>query len=131
MSYDRICISSGHGLWVRGASGYLDEVECARAVVEEIARLIRGAGVEVKTYHDDESHTQDENLNRIVNWHNAQSRKLDVSVHFNAYQTTSTAMGTECLYLTQKDLAKKVADAIANVTGCRIADPNIGIICSS
>jgi len=117
-----ICMSSGHGKYIRGASGYLDEVNCARAVVEETARLLRGAGVETKTYHDDWSHSQDENLNRIVNWHNGQSRTLDVSVHFNAYQTTSAEMGTECLYLTQKDLAKKVADGIAKAT----ALPNRG-----
>jgi peptidoglycan hydrolase-like protein with peptidoglycan-binding domain len=117
-----ICMSSGHGKYIRGASGYLDEVNCARDVVDETARLLRAAGVEVKTYHDDLSHSQNENLNRIVNWHNGQKRTLDVSIHFNAYQTTTTAMGTECLYLTQKDLAKKVADAIAKAT----ALPNRG-----
>ena len=91
-------------------------------MVEETARLLRGAGVEIQTYHDDQSHSQNENLNRIVNWHNSKSRTLDVSVHFNAYQTTSTEMGVECLYLTQKDLAKKVADGIAKAT----ALPNRG-----
>lgn len=111
-----ICMSSGHGKYVRGASGYLDEVNEARRVVDETARLLKSAGVETKTYHDDWSHSQNENLNRIVNWHNGQSRTLDVSIHFNAYQTTTAAMGTECLYLTQKDLAKKVADGIARAT---------------
>jgi peptidoglycan hydrolase-like protein with peptidoglycan-binding domain len=117
-----ICMSSGHGKYIRGASGYLDEVNEARRVVEETARLLRGAGVEIKTFHDDQSHSQNENLNRIVNWHNSKSRTLDVSIHFNAYQTTSTEMGVECLYLTQKDLAKKVADGIAKAT----ALPNRG-----
>jgi peptidoglycan hydrolase-like protein with peptidoglycan-binding domain len=112
-----ICISSGHGKYIRGASGYLDEVNEARRVVEEVARLLRAADVDVATYHDDSSHSQNENLNRIVNWHNAQKRTLDVSIHFNAYQTTSAAMGTECLYLTQMDLAADVADAIAEATG--------------
>jgi peptidoglycan hydrolase-like protein with peptidoglycan-binding domain len=108
-----ICISSGHGKYIRGASGYLDEVNEARRVTEEVARLLRSADVEVATYHDDWSHSQNENLNRIVNWHNGRSRTLDCSIHFNAYQTTSAEMGTECLYLTQKDLAKKIADGIA------------------
>lgn len=117
MAYDRIVISSGHGKYVRGASGYLDEVNEARRVVDETARLLSEAGVEVDTYHDDQSHSQDENLNRIVNHHNAQSRELDVSIHFNAYQTTSSAMGTECLYVTQEGLAKRVADGIAKATG--------------
>src|SRR6188768_766786 len=117
MAHNSICMSSGHGKYVRGASGYLDEVNEARRVVDETARLLKSAGVETKTYHDDWSHSQNENLNRIVNWHNGQSRTLDVSIHFNAYQTTTAAMGTECLYLTQKDLAKKVADGIAKATG--------------
>ena len=30
MGYDRICISSGHGLYVRGAAGIIDEVDEAR-----------------------------------------------------------------------------------------------------
>jgi len=110
-------MSSGHGKYIRGASGYLDEVDCARAVVEETARLLRAVDVEVTTYNDDLSHSQDENLNRIVNFHNGCTRDLDVSVHFNAYQTTSSAMGTECLYLTQADLAEDIADAIAEATG--------------
>ena len=72
-----ICIVVGHGKYIRGASGYLDEVNEARRVVEETAKLLRGAGIEVATYHDDWSHSQNENLNRIVNWHNGQSRTLD------------------------------------------------------
>jgi peptidoglycan hydrolase-like protein with peptidoglycan-binding domain len=112
-----ICISSGHSKYCRGASGYLDEVDEARRVVAEVARLLQSAGIDVKTFNDDVSHSQDENLNRIVNWHNAQSRTLDVSVHFNAYQTTSSAMGTECLYVTQEDLAREISGAIADATG--------------
>ena len=70
-------------------------------------------GVQVATLHDTTSTTSNENLNKIVNWHNAQQRDLDVSVHFNAYQTTSKAMGTECLYITQEQLADDVSAAIA------------------
>ena len=100
-TYKTFAISSGHGKYIRGASGYLDEVNEARRFVDRVAELLRGAGVAVKTFHDDVSHSQSENLNRITNWHNSQSRELDVSVHFNAYQTTSKPMGTECLYVTQ------------------------------
>jgi len=119
---DSIAISSGHGKYIRGASGspvppYLDEVDEARRVVERVAEILRGAGVTVKTFHDNTSHDQSTNLNTIVNWHNKQSRELDVSCHFNAYQTTSKPMGTECLYKTQEALAKKVADGIAGASG--------------
>jgi N-acetylmuramoyl-L-alanine amidase len=117
MPYDSICISSGHGKYVRGASGspvppMLDEVNEARRVVNKVAELLNNSGVDVRVFHDDVSTTQSENLNRIVNWHNSQSsHELDVSVHFNAFDTS--AHGTEVLYLTQPELAEELADAIA------------------
>ncbi|MBO0717858.1 MAG: N-acetylmuramoyl-L-alanine amidase [Rhizobiales bacterium] len=110
-----ICISSGHGRWVRGASGYLDEVHEARKVVEHVAECLRQRGVDVMTFHDDTSSSQDQNLKTIVDWHNSQVRDLDVSVHFNAYQTTEAPMGTEVFYLTQADLAARVCNAIADL----------------
>jgi peptidoglycan hydrolase-like protein with peptidoglycan-binding domain len=108
-----IVISSGHGKYVRGAAGVLDEVNEARKVVDRVYDILDGSGIEVKKYHDDTSHSQSENLERIVAYHNNQKRDLDVSVHFNAYQTTSKPMGTECLYVTQADLAGKVSLAIS------------------
>lgn len=111
-------VSSGHGKYVRGAAGspvppYLDEVNEARRVVDRMSDLMEGAGHNVKVFHDDVSTTQNENLNRIVNYHNAQTRDLDISVHFNAYSTTSKPMGTECLYVTQQEIASRVSACIA------------------
>jgi N-acetylmuramoyl-L-alanine amidase len=108
-----IVISSGHGKYVRGASGYLDEVNEARRVVERVAQYLRRLGMGIVTFHDDVSTTQNENLHRIVDFHNAQTRDLDVSVHFNAYVETDSAMGTEVLYATQYELADRVSAAIA------------------
>src|SRR5262245_42396906 len=113
----RIVISSGHGKYIRGASGYLDEVNEARRVVECVAEFLRAANVDVKTFHDDVSNDQSENLERIVDFHNAQTRDLDVSVHFNAYQTTPNPMGTETLFVTQHDLAETMSRAISNAAG--------------
>lgn len=114
MPFDRVAISSGHGALVRGASGVLDEVDEARYVVEEVADKLAARGIDVVTFHDDESTTQSENLDRIVDWHNAQTRELDVSVHFNAYVETTQPMGTEVLYLTQAELAGEMSAAIAD-----------------
>jgi N-acetylmuramoyl-L-alanine amidase len=117
----RFTISSGHGKYVRGAAGPppwgLDEVDEARRVVEETASYLRQVGCQVATYHDDVSKTQNENLNRIVDWHNSQPCDLACSIHFNAYQVTSKPMGTECLYVTQESLAGKVADKISQAGG--------------
>lgn len=110
----RFVISSGHGKYIRGASGYIDEVDEARKVVERVADFLRSAEVDTVTFHDNTSTTQNENLNRIVNFHNSQSRDYDISVHFNAYNTTSSPMGTECLYVSQQSLATKVSRAIAD-----------------
>lgn len=111
--YRSFAISSGHSTDCRGAAGYLDEVDEATRIVDQVGALLKRSGVPVKTFHDTISTSQDENLNRIVNWHNSQSRELDISVHLNAYQTTSSPMGTECLYVSQSELSGKVAMMIA------------------
>jgi len=115
MPYKNIVISSGHGKYVRGASGILDEVDEARRVVEQVATNLALRGVGVKVFHDDVSKSQNENLNTIVNYHNAQTRDLDISVHFNAYEQVSKPMGTEVLYVTQGSLAAQMSSAIASV----------------
>jgi N-acetylmuramoyl-L-alanine amidase len=63
MSYDRIVLSSGHGLYVRGASGVLDEVNEARKVVDRLAGALMARGVDVDVFHDNTSRSQNENLN--------------------------------------------------------------------
>src|ERR1700747_3880214 len=104
----QIVISSGHGLYIRGESGYIDEVDEARKFVEMVAADLRAMNIDAITFHDDTSTTQSQNLETIVNFHNLQERDLDVSVHFNAYQTTSKPMGTEVLFLTQCALAREI-----------------------
>jgi N-acetylmuramoyl-L-alanine amidase len=84
-TYQSIVISSGHGKYVRGASALpdgLDEVDETRRVVDAVAKKLRSRGVKVKTFHDDVSKTQNENLHCIVDYHNAQTRDMDVSVPF-------------------------------------------------
>ena len=115
MPYQRIVISSGHGKYVRGASGILDEVDEARKVVNAVAEYLTNVNVVCGVFHDDVSKSQNENLNRIVDYHNAQVRDLDISVHFNAYEQVSKPMGTEVLYVTQSGLAGQMSEAISSV----------------
>lgn len=112
-----VAISSGHSAKVRGASDELDEVNEARRVVDRLGELLLSRSIEVATFHDYTSITQNENLNRICNFHNSCTRKLDVSVHFNAYVECSGPMGTEVLYVTQDGLAEKLSAAIAEAGG--------------
>jgi N-acetylmuramoyl-L-alanine amidase len=110
----KIVISSGHGKYVRGASGYIDEVDEARKVVDEVTKILNGAGIGTTSFHDDVSRSQSENLGRIVDFHNSKVRDLDISVHFNAYETTSKPMGCEVLYVSQEGLAGDVVDSICD-----------------
>jgi hypothetical protein len=108
-----IVISSGHGLHVRGASGFIDEVDEARRVVNRLGELMD----DVVIFHDDTSTSQDQNLKTIVNFHNSKKRTLDVSVHFNAYMTTDGGRGVEVLYVSQQDLAEQISHNISNASG--------------
>jgi N-acetylmuramoyl-L-alanine amidase len=108
-------ISSGHGKHIRGAKGLIDEVDEARRVVASVADCLKDLGVDVVTFHDDISTTQAANLRRIIDYHNAQERDLDVSIHFNAHKRTDKPVGAEVCYSTQstKALATSITKAIA------------------
>jgi N-acetylmuramoyl-L-alanine amidase len=110
-----IALSSGHGLYVRGASGFVDEVDEARRMADRVAEILREYGHKALRFDDNTSHDQDTNLKTIVDWHNAQTRNLDVSFHLNAYD--GSAEGTEVCYLSQGELADRMAEAIARAGG--------------
>ena len=117
----KFVLSSGHGLYVRGAKGPepwgLDEVQEARKIVPEVARRLREYGHTVIEFNDDTSTSQEENLKTIVDFHNSQTRNLDCSIHLNCYVTTNGGRGVEVLYVTQEALAAKVSSAIAEAGG--------------
>lgn len=112
-------ISSGHAKVVRGASGYLDEVNEARKVVPKVAEYLKDLDCKVHTFKDDTSPTQRDNINTIVKYHNSKNRDLDVSVHFNA--GTEETGGTEVLYYGDgnKALATKLSKAFAEALGIK------------
>jgi hypothetical protein len=111
-----IVISSGHSKKVRGASDFIDEVDEARRVVNRIKELLP----DITTYHDDVSTSQNENLKRITDFHNAQPKHdLDISVHFNSTEDKGLTkpIGTEVWYKTQGELATKVSTAMSKASG--------------
>lgn len=114
---NHIVISAGHGKHISGAVGFMNEFEENVRVVSKVTELLGALGVTAYPFVDNVSARQDENLQRIVAYHNSKVRDLDVSIHFNDYQDTNRAMGTECLYVTQDVLAQQVATAISNASG--------------
>src|SRR6476620_10302392 len=135
----KVVISSGHGKYIRGAAGPkpwgLDEVNEARRVVDNAADIMEDLGVKVTVFHDDVSDDQDENLKRIVDFHNSQgAHDLDVSVHFNSADFngegswTSNPVGTEVFYesTSGSKWADKIVDAIAASSGLKNRGPKDG-----
>jgi N-acetylmuramoyl-L-alanine amidase len=116
-----VALSSGHSAKCRGAAGYIDEVDQARIVTDRVAQLLENVGVGASVFHDNTSTTQDTNLKTIVSAHNAKQRDVDCSIHFNCYD--GTASGTECLYMTEEDLAAEVAAGIAKAGGFKNRGP--------
>ncbi len=113
--YPRIRMSSGHSTKCQGAVGILNEVAEATRTVDRVAELLRQRGVDCQTFHDTVSTSQNENLNRIVDWTNSAPHDLAVSCHFNANVETTSPMGCEVLWVTQEDLARRTSAAIASV----------------
>ncbi|MDQ0228401.1 N-acetylmuramoyl-L-alanine amidase [Metabacillus niabensis] len=116
-----LVITSGHGLYVRGASSYIDEVNEARKIVSQVTKCLKECGCNVSEYHDNTSKTQKENINRIVTFHNSKERDLDVSVHLNAASKTDDPRGVEVLYVSEsgRAIAEKVSAAIAKASGLK------------
>jgi hypothetical protein len=111
----RLAISSGHGLKIARMSDYLVEVDEAIKVMNRTAEYLEVAGVPVETWTDTTSTNQDTNLKTICDWHNkkAAPHDIDCSIHFNASQHTSNPVGTECWYVSQKELAAEVCKIAA------------------
>lgn len=113
----KIVMSSGHGLYVRGAADILDEVNEARRVVDKVAEYLRQLNVEVDVFHENSAHNRGANLSAIVRHHNAQNRELDISIHFNAASRTTSARGVEVLYYDERAKAEALSAAIAKAGG--------------
>ena len=86
-------ISSGHGKYVPGASGFLNEVEEARRVTDRVAKYLEQLDCLAAKFHENVAKNKTDNLNNIWKFHNTTKRNLDFSVHFNAHAKTTEDMG--------------------------------------
>jgi N-acetylmuramoyl-L-alanine amidase len=115
-------MSSGHGKYVSGANGILNEVTEARKVVDQVAKYLKELKETVEVYHDNTTRNQRDNVNGIVAYHNKFTRKQDISVHFNAgTDNQNESEGVEVLYYSDgmKDDAAKLSAAIAKASGLK------------
>jgi hypothetical protein len=130
----KIVISSGHGKYISGAVGPspwgIHEHTEAVKVVNEAAAVMRSMGVEVITYEDTVSKSQNENLDRIVAFHNNQgAHDLDVSIHFNSTDPQpSGPVGSEVFYASSagQKVADRTVDKICTASGLKNRGPKSG-----
>ena len=120
----KILICAGHTLRGKGtgAVGYINEGNenriLAKKVVEwlKVANTMSGIEVEVDYYEINESDTY---LQKQVAVANKKDYDIVVQIHFNAYKTVATAMGTEILYdkgsVKGKAYAERVNDKLNDI----------------
>ena len=120
----RVLICAGHTLKGKGtgASGYINEGNenriLAKKVVEwlKVANTMSGIEIAVDYYEINESDTY---LQNQVAAANKKDYDVVVQIHFNAYKTVATAMGTETLYdkgsVKGKAYAERVNDKLNDI----------------
>ncbi|MCL2575732.1 MAG: N-acetylmuramoyl-L-alanine amidase [Defluviitaleaceae bacterium] len=120
MTIKAITLSSGHGKYMQGASGIINEVIEARRVANQVAKILRGADIAVNLFHENDAKNATDNVNSIIKYHNSTQRDLDVSIHFNDFKE-ATAHGTETLHIegdTQtRGIASRISRAISAASG--------------
>ncbi len=115
----KINVHAGHnpdGMVAHGAVGYLKESSENRLVATEIIRQLRKLGHTVHDCTVNNGVSQSDVLNKIVRKCNRNQVDLDVSIHFNAFQTEAVAngmtKGTEVLVYSKGGVAEKYAEQI-------------------
>ena len=115
-----ITLSAGHYGKGTGAVDLIDEGAEVQFVVEQLAKRLERKQIATNVIIDRVSKSQQQNLTYLVQQHNRTTRKLDVSLHFNASkERMATGIGTEVLYVnpTLQELAKKMSQAISVAGG--------------
>ena len=117
-----ITISPGHYGKGTGASGIIDEGTETIKVARRVTAILREASITTNYIEDNVSRSQRENIPWLIAHHNKTSRQFDVSIHFNSSAGTSNnGLGTETLVYSNnnREVAKKITDAIANASGLK------------
>ncbi|EHF3649988.1 N-acetylmuramoyl-L-alanine amidase [Listeria innocua] len=115
-------MSRGHSDKCVGAEDVLSEIKEAEKVLNAASDELKREGHNVKTFIDRTSTTQSANLNKIVNWHNANPADVHISVHLNAGKGT----GVEVWYYAGDEKGRKLAVEISAKMAKALGLPNRG-----
>lgn len=110
----KINVHAGHNYHVPGAGGQFSETVQNRNVRNKVIEILRAEGHTVYDCTDDKAVTANANLAAIVDKCNAHAVDLDVSIHFNCYDTK--AHGTEVWVHTGSTIKKIATRIVDNIT---------------
>ena len=82
-------VHAGHNNYVPGANGYFSEIKENRIIKDKVIKLLKEEGHEVYDCTDDLGKTVNSNLLNIVSKCNKTKVDLDISIHFNAFDTNA------------------------------------------
>ena len=105
-------IHGGHNRIVPGAGGCFSEVEEDRKVKDLVISKLRALGHTVYDCTDEQGTSQNANLANIVAKCNSHKVDLDISIHFNSFN--SSASGTEAYTYDNLGSAFRAACSIVN-----------------
>lgn len=115
----KINVNGGHTPTAPGASGYLDELSCDRAIKDSLIQILRDRGHEVTDSTSPDSYNVNDDLVYQANKANASGAELAVSIHLNAGGGT----GTEVYYYpgsySGSNYASAVSSKVSSVLGLR------------
>lgn len=131
----RVCIDMGHTPISPGASGYLDELSCDRALGARVIAELEARGHVVYNSTPADNVGGNEEINYRVRYANSKDLDLFVSIHLNAAGGT----GTEVLYYQGDSLGQKYAARISENLANALGIPNrgakannwVGVICNT
>lgn len=110
-----IAIAGGHSAYARGASGYLDEYDCDRALVAQLIDAFDAQGWHVTDCSNEEPDASAE-LREECRIANASGADLFIAVHFNAGGGTGTEVW-HYPYSIAETCAREVSRELASALG--------------
>ena len=120
----KIAVAGGHTPTAPGASGYLDELECDRALKDKTIAELSRRGHEVIDVTADSWADVNTDLSQQVARANASGADLFVSHHFNAFN--GSAHGTECWYYSGDTWGRDISEFISHNTASALGVANRG-----
>ena len=108
-------VHAGHNWHVPGANGYLSETKESRVVKDKVISLLRNEGHTVYDCTDEGGKSIAQNLINIVDKCNNHKVDLDISIHFNAFNTQAHGIEVFQYDNSTNDISTRICNNISQL----------------